>query len=137
MSKFELSQRSLDRLKGVNPLLVNVVKKAITLSDVDFTVIEGVRSLERQKELFAQHKTKTMNSRHLTGHAVDLAPISADGSIPWNDFEKFREIKKAMYQAAEELSVRLRWGGDWNGDGVANEKFVDGPHYELPRSVYP
>ncbi|MEE6081014.1 M15 family metallopeptidase, partial [Avibacterium paragallinarum] len=99
--------------------------------------IEGVRTKARQAQLFKQGATKTMNSRHLTGHAVDLAPL-VEGKIPWSERGKFKEIAKAMFRAAKELNVTIRWGGDWNGNGKSeDERFYDGPHFELHRAVYP
>lgn len=125
MSNFKLSKRSLSKLDGVHPALVDVVQRAITLSPVDFVVIEGVRSVERQRELKASGASQTMNSRHLTGHAVDLAPWV--GEVRW-DWPLFYPMAAAMKAAAEELGVKIVWGGDW--------KFKDGPHFELDRRYY-
>ena len=132
---FKLGKTSLARLQGVDETLVNVVKRAIEISEVDFTVLEGVRTLERQRELYAQGRTApgkivtwTMNSRHIEGKAVDLVPYPLD----WNDIEKFNKIKDAMFQAARELDVNLRWGADWDGDGQYREKGeYDSPHFEI------
>ncbi|MDY5107454.1 MAG: M15 family metallopeptidase [Actinobacillus minor] len=141
MGNFKLSGRSLERLNGVHQDLVKVVKRALVLSDVDFMVVEGLRTKERQQQLFKQGATKTMNSRHLTGHAVDLAPVSIkEGKtiIDWNDVNAFGKIAKAMFAAAKEYNVVIRWGGDWNRNGSSkDEKFYDGPHFELLRSLYP
>jgi peptidoglycan L-alanyl-D-glutamate endopeptidase CwlK len=125
---YQLSQRSLDRLKEVHPNLVLVVQEAIKLSTVDFIVVEGIRTIEKQREYVAKKVSRTMNSKHLRqedgfSHAVDLAPI-VDGQIPWKEFSYFKEISKAMKQAASNLGVQIIWGGDW-------KTFVDGPHYEL------
>ena len=132
---FKLGKTSLARLQGVDETLVNVVKRAIEISEVDFTVMEGVRTLERQRELYAQGRTApgkivtwTMKSRHIEGKAVDLVPYPLD----WNDIEKFNKIKYAMFQAAKELDVNLRWGADWDGDGNYREKGeYDSPHFEI------
>ena len=132
---FKLGKTSLARLKGVDETLVNVVKRAIEISEVDFTVMEGVRTLERQRELYAQGRTApgkivtwTMKSKHIEGKAVDLVPYPLD----WNDLEKFNKIKDAMFQAARELDVNLRWGADWDGDGNYREKGeYDSPHFEI------
>jgi peptidoglycan L-alanyl-D-glutamate endopeptidase CwlK len=124
---FRLSQRSLARLVGVHPDLVRVVKHAIGITSVDFTVLEGVRSAERQQELVLAGASQTMNSRHLTGHAVDLGAYVA-GEIRW-DWPLYHKIAAAMIHAASELGVPLEWGGDW--------KFKDGPHYQLPWKDYP
>lgn len=125
---FALGQRSLDRLKGVHPDLVRVVKRAIAESDLDFTVLEGLRTLERQKQLMAQGATRTMNSRHLTGHAVDLAPV-INGAVSW-DWPLYHRLAKVVKAAAEKEGVALTWGGDWR-------TFKDGPHWELSWKVYP
>lgn len=125
---FRLSQKSLDRLSGVHPDLVAVVKRAIEITEVDFEVLEGVRSKARQEQLFKQKATKTMNSRHLTGHAVDLGAY-VGGSVRW-DWPLYYQIADAMKAAAEELDVPLTWGGDW-------KTFPDGPHFELPWADYP
>ncbi len=130
---FQLGQRSRERLKGVHPDLVKVVERAIELTEYDFSVVEGVRSLETQKAYVANGVSKTMNSRHLTGHAVDLYPVGRP--TPW---ERCRAIKDAMFEAARELGVSIRWGGDWDMDGDSkDERFYDGPHFELLRSKYP
>lgn len=129
-NSFRLSARSLYRLEGVHPDLVACVKRAIKLTNIDFMVVEGVRTLARQKELFNQRPkvTNTMQSMHLIqrdgfGHAVDLAPLE-NGAIPWNDFSKFRLVAKAMQQAAAELDIKITWGGNW-------PTLRDGPHYQI------
>jgi len=123
-----LGQRSLSRLEGVHPDLVRVVKKAAVLSDLDFTVLEGIRSVERQKQLVSQGASKTMNSRHITGHAVDLAPMIA-GEVRW-DWPLYHKLAKVVKAAAADEKVPLQWGGDWRA-------FKDGPHWELPWKFYP
>jgi peptidoglycan L-alanyl-D-glutamate endopeptidase CwlK len=123
-----LGQRSLSRLEGVHPDLVRVVKKAAVLSNLDFTVLEGLRTVERQKQLVAQGASKTMNSRHLTGHAVDLAPMIG-GKIRW-DWPLYHKLAKIVKAAAADEKVPLVWGGDWRA-------FKDGPHWELPWKFYP
>lgn len=146
---FTLDERSLKRLNNkVHPKLVAVVKRAIELSTVDFSVIEGIRTIEKQREYVKKGVSKTMKSRHLIqpdgyGHAVDLAPliekhltdkewqyskgdldIGKDAKIPWNSWKAFEEVSKAMKQAAKELNVRITWGGDW-------KSFKDGPHFQI------
>ena len=123
-----LGQRSLSRLEGVHPDLVRVVKKAAALSDLDFTVLEGIRSVERQKQLVSQGASKTMNSRYITGHAVDLAPMIA-GEVRW-DWPLYHKLAKIVKAAAADEKVPLQWGGDWRA-------FKDGPHWELPWKFYP
>ena len=125
---FKLSQRSRKRLEGVHSDLVAVVELAIIMTPVDFTVIEGLRSPERQRELYRAGATKTLNSRHLTGHAVDLAPL-VKGQVRW-DWPLFHQMAPAVKDAAQELGVRIEWGGDW-------PRFPDGPHFELSRAAYP
>lgn len=123
---FKLSQRSLDRLNGVNPNLVKVVKRAIQISQYDFMVVEGLRTKETQAEYVKKGVSKTMNSYHLTGHAVDLAPIE-NGVIDWNNKKgQFDAVAKAMKQAAKELGVTIEWGGQW-------KNFVDKPHFQINR----
>lgn len=125
---FSLGSRSLKNLEGVHPDLVKVVKRAIEITKQDFTVIEGLRSLSRQKELVAKGASQTMNSRHLTGHAVDIVPW-VDGTISW-DWKFYSEINSAIMTAAGELKVPVEWGGNW-------KTFRDGPHYQLPHTQYP
>jgi peptidoglycan LD-endopeptidase CwlK len=120
--------KNSDRLKGVNPDLVAVVNLAHQISEVDFAVIEGLRTRDRQTQLVAKGASKTMNSRHLTGHAVDLAPV-IDGEIRW-DWPPFYKINDAMQEAANRLGIAIVWGGSWIS-------FKDGPHFELDRKVYP
>jgi D-alanyl-D-alanine dipeptidase len=136
---FKLSQRSLDRLKGVDNKLVSVVKRAIEISEVDFMVVEGLRTKQRQEGLYAQGRTKagkivtwTMKSKHIDGLAVDIAPVNKDGSIDWNSLVKFDKMAQAMFNAAKELNVDIRWGADWNQNGKKREKGeTDSPHFEL------
>jgi peptidoglycan L-alanyl-D-glutamate endopeptidase CwlK len=125
---YKLGTRSKKRLQGLHPDLVGVVERAIELSGTDFTVLEGVRTKERQMDLFDLGASKTMNSRHLTGHAVDLGALH-NGLITW-DWEYYYVIAAAMKQAAKEQSVDLEWGGDW-------KTFRDGPHFQLSWAKYP
>ena len=120
MAKFILGKRSTDNLKGVHPDLVRVVKRALELSPVDFTVIEGLRTKERQAELLKQGFTRTMNSRHIIGQAVDIVPLPVD----WNNPKPFGLVADAMKKAADELGVKITWGGDF-------KTFVDLPHYQI------
>lgn len=139
--KYTLSNRSLNNLTGVHPELVKVVKRAIEITEQDFVVIEGVRTQARQDELWAQGRTKpgpvvtwtkdaSSHGIHDDGfgYAVDIAPYPID----WNDLKKFDAISKAMFTAADELGVRLRWGADWDMDGNPRERGEsDSPHFEL------
>ena len=108
---FSLSDKSLRRLEGVHPDLVKVVKRAIEITPVDFVVVEGLRTKSRQAYLLDAGKSRTMNSYHLTGHAVDIAPI-VDGKVSW-DIKDFFPLAESMKKASEELSVEVTWGGSW------------------------
>ena len=125
---YKLGPRSLMRLKGVHPDLVKVVQHAIEISDVDFTVLEGLRTIERQRELVKAGASQTLKSRHLTGHAVDLAAW-VDDQVDWS-WPLYDKIAKAMKSAATDLKIPLEWGGDW-------KTFKDGPHFQLPFKDYP
>ena len=108
---FKLSSRSLGRLDGVDEKLSNVVKKAIGYSTVDFGVIQGLRSVEEQKELVARGLSKTMKSKHLEGRAVDLMAY-LNGRACW-EINVYDEIADAMKQAAIDEDVHIRWGAAW------------------------
>lgn len=127
-NQYSLSGKSRNRMVGVSPDLVRVVERAIELTEVDFAVLEGFRSMARQKELVAAGASQTMNSRHLTGHAVDLGAYVA-GEVRW-DWPLYYKIADAMKAAAGELGVTIEWGGDWRS-------FKDGPHFQLSWSAYP
>ena len=126
---FALGARSLARLEGVHPDLVKVVQLAIRKSDLDFAVLEGRRTVDRQRQLFGQGATKTMNSRHLTGHAVDLAALDEAGRVTWAR-PAYEALASQMKTAAAAEGVPVEWGGDWRS-------FFDGPHFQLPWSAYP
>lgn len=125
---YKLGARSLERLEGVHPDLVAVVKLAIQKTEIDFTVLEGLRTKERQVQLVASGASRTMNSRHLTGHAVDLGAM-INGKVEWS-WPLYDKIAKAMKEAAEELNIPVEWGGDF-------KSFKDGPHWQLSRDKYP
>ena len=125
---FTLGHRSKQRLKGVHPDLVKVVECAIQLTTVDFAVLEGLRTPERQKALVEAGASQTLNSRHLTGHAVDLGAWVGD-EVRW-DWPLYHKIAAAMKDAAKQVDVPIEWGGDWRN-------FKDGPHFQLPRKTYP
>lgn len=128
-SGFKLGSRSKGNLEGVHPDLVKVVELAIKLTKQDFTVIEGKRSLSRQRELVAAGVSETMNSRHLTGHAVDIAPHPIPGDWTKYKASQWGDIARAMKEASEELGVELDWGYDLWG--------WDKPHYQLDWGKYP
>ena len=152
---FKLSSRSLEKLEGVNPLLVDTVKEAIKLSSVDFGVIYGVRSLAEQEKLYKAGRSQTMKSKHLiqddkTSHAVDL--MAYDGSDPSWDIVMYDDIADAMKAAAKETGAKIGWGAAWQIDDIAKwdgtmeeamnayidlrrgqgrRPFIDGPHFQL------
>lgn len=152
-SGFKFSKTSLARLEGVNPKLVRVVHRALELSSEDFMVIEGVRSKEQAYINWGKGRTvaqcaavgipvkyaapsaakvtwlsNPLNSKHIQGEAVDLAPIPLD----WNDLKRFDKMAEAMFKAAAELGIAIKWGADWNNNGVFREKGeTDSPHFEL------
>lgn len=125
---YALGERSRQRLAGVHPDLVKVVERAIQITPVDFTVLEGLRTIQLQQELLKSGASTTLKSRHLTGHAVDLGAYVA-GSIRW-DWPLYYKIADAMKAASAELGIPVEWGGDW-------KKFKDGPHWQLPHKEYP
>lgn len=136
MSKFSFSQTSFNRLKGVHPDLIKVVHLALSLSDVDFGVTDGLRDMARQEEYIKKGTSKTKNGRHLTGHAVDLTPYNerrqaitgALGDDPKN-WHYFDSVAKAMKKAAQTLKIVIEWGGDWKDP-------IDGYHFELAWKFY-
>lgn len=119
---FRFSKKSLDKLKGVNPKLIKLMKVAIKESPYDFMITEGLRSMERQQELFKQGKSKTLKSYHLTGNAVDIALI-VNKEVNW-DFALYREVAKHIKKIAKEQGIKITWGGDW-------KTFKDGPHFQI------
>ncbi len=151
---FKLSNTSREKLTGVHPKLIAVVERAIQLSEIDFKVLEGVRSKQRQAQLVAAGASKTMDGRHITGHAVDLGALIG-GSVRW-DWPLYYKIAEAVQRAAKELQTPIVWGGVWDtplnfvGDtedavaayvarrkAMGKKAFIDGPHFELDRSAYP
>jgi peptidoglycan L-alanyl-D-glutamate endopeptidase CwlK len=125
---FAFGARSRARLTGVHPDLVRVVELALTYSPHDFTITEGLRSVARQRELKAAGASQTMNSRHITGHAIDFA-VLVGGKVRW-DWPLYGQVAVAFKRAAKELNVPIIWGGDW-------KSLRDGPHVELDRKRYP
>lgn len=121
-----LSSRDMQRLAGVHPDLVRVISRA--RASADFIVTEGLRTEARQRQLVAAGASQTMHSRHLTGHAVDLAAL-VDGAVRW-DWPLYDRLALVVKRAAVEEEVAIVWGGDW-------PKFRDGPHFELDRRRYP
>ncbi|MGK0602139.1 M15 family metallopeptidase [Yokenella regensburgei] len=128
MQQFTLSERSLKNLQGVHPDLVAICKKALDLTLIDFGITEGLRSLDKQKEMVRTGKSQTMKSRHLTGHAVDVFAYPTPAGS-W-DFADYELISNAFKQAAKSLGHSIEWGGDW-------KSLKDGPHFQLTWSEYP
>jgi len=122
------SVRSVKNLAGVHPDLVAVMNAAIKDSPLDFAITDGLRTLERQQRLAAVGASSTLNSRHLTGHAVDVA-VFVDGEVRW-DWPLYDALAVHIKKCAAELKIPIEWGGDW-------KRFRDGPHYQLPWERYP
>lgn len=155
MGQFVLGPGSKKELIGVHKDLVAVVELAIQKSIQDFAVHDGIRTLAEQQQLVAAGASQTLDSRHITGHAVDLVPY-INGKLRW-EWPPIYVIADAVRMAARELSIPIRWGGAWDVDFtqstestedlvtayVARRKkqgmkaFIDGPHYELPKDKYP
>lgn len=155
MPKFTLSPRSIKELQGVHPDLVALVQKAIQICSQDFAVHDGMRTAAEQRQLVGAGASQTMDSRHITGHAVDLVPY-VNGKLRW-EWDPIYVIADAMRIAARQLGTPLRWGGAWDVDFTASTEapedlvagyvtrrrqqglraFIDGPHYELPKALYP
>jgi peptidoglycan L-alanyl-D-glutamate endopeptidase CwlK len=121
-----MDERSERNLKGVHPDLVRVVRRAY--KNASFIVTEGLRTQARQKQLVQAGASRTMNSRHLTGHAIDVAAL-VGATVRW-DWPLYSIIAEEMKAAAKDLGVQIVWGGDWR-------TFKDGPHFELDRKHYP
>lgn len=117
-----LNRTSIVRMQGVDPRLVGVVKAAAEISDVPFQVSEGLRTRERQAYLVKTGKSKTMNSYHLRGKAVDLVAMPA-GEVSWN-LADYRRINAAVQKAAKAAGVTITWGGTW-------KTIIDGPHWQI------
>lgn len=145
---FTFSKNSITRLASVNPQLAAVARRALELSPVDFAVVQGNRTLEDQQKLYGKGRTAaqcvaagvpaicarpgeakvtwTMKSNHIGGRAIDVCPM-VDGQLVWDDNGKrglWPKVAAAFKQAAQELNVPIKWGGDW-------EKTKDRPHFEL------
>lgn len=124
---YKFSAKSLERLSGVHPDLQRVMSEAITNSPLDFGITEGLRTQERQKQLVKEGKSRTLRSRHLTGHAVDIA-IFIDGKATW-DLSRYELVTNHIKAVAKSLDIPIVCGIDW-------VSFVDGPHIELDRTKY-
>ena len=147
---YNLSQRSIDRMDGVDERLVACVKRAIELTEIDFGVTQGLRTIEEQEALVAKGASKTMKSKHIDGLAVDLVAY-INGRVSW-ELNLYDDIADAMAAAAKEYQVTIRWGGAWHIDDIGTwqgkmedamttyidlrrsqgkRPFIDGPHFEL------
>lgn len=150
---FKFGATSLKRLEGINPRLRKVVDRALEIAEEDFMVIEGLRTKEQAWANWGKGRTAAqcqaagvptkyaqpsaakvtwlknpLNSKHISGDAVDLAPSPLD----WNDLKRFDNMASAMFKASAELQIPIRWGADWDDDGVFREKGeTDSPHFEL------
>lgn len=133
-NRFKFSQRSENNLRGVNPVLVQIIRRALELSEYDFAVIEGLRTPEKQAEYVRKGNSQTSNSRHLTGHAVDILPSAIKPGMDWEP-KYFDPILQAIKTAADEQGVILRFGKNWKNDPSlpGQTKFPDYPHVEIPR----
>jgi len=150
MNWFRLSQRSIERLDGVDDRLVDVVCRAIEITTVDFAVNEGLRTVETQRKYVEAGKSQTMESKHLTGEAVDLVAY-INGQVSW-ELNLYDNIADAIKQAAIEKNVAIRWGAAWNVPDIRmwrgtmeeammyyiderrrqnKRPFIDGPHFEI------
>lgn len=152
---FVLSARSESRLEGVHLDLAGVIRRAIELTQVDFMVVEGLRSEEKQESLVASGASRTMRSRHLTGHAVDLSAM-VGSEVRW-DWPLAMRVAESVRNAANEQGKPIVWGGVWDkwlndlvgdlDDDIAEyvarmrrrgrKAFLDGPHFQLPWAEYP
>lgn len=132
---FHFSQTSKEKLKGVHPSLAQCAERALSYGEIDFAVVQGVRTQEQQDDLFAQGRTKpgkivtwTRKSNHLLqsdgyGHAIDIVPI-INGRMDWETLENFTVLAALMFRAAMETGTKIAWGGHWT-------KTKDRPHFEL------
>lgn len=150
---FKFGATSLKRLEGINPRLRKVVDRALEIAEEDFMVIEGLRTKEQAWANWGKGRSvmdcnaagvpakyaqpsaskvtwlkNPLNSKHIYGNAVDLAPSPLD----WNDLKRFDKMASAMFKASAELQIPIRWGADWDDDGVFRGKGeTDSPHFEL------
>ncbi|HBE9083084.1 M15 family metallopeptidase [Serratia fonticola] len=127
-NKFIFGTASEKNLAGVHPDLVKVARRALELSPVDFRITEGIRTIERQRQLVAEKKSQTLKSRHITGHALDV--VALPGNVVSWDMFYYRQIAAAFKQASDELRIPVEWGGNWT-------TLKDGPHFQLTHKDYP
>lgn len=123
-----LPEKSILKLNGVHPDLSKLIIACSREIGSEFIVTEGLRTLERQKALLKEGATRTLKSRHLTGHAVDLA-VLIDNEIRW-DWPLYKVLADQVKKVAAKMKIQIVWGGDW-------KTFKDGPHFQLDRQFYP
>lgn len=128
MYNFKFSKESLRNLEGVHPDLIAVANLALRLAPVDFKITEGLRTKEKQEQRVSEGKSKTMNSRHLTGHAIDVVALPKN-KVSW-DWQYYEFLARTFKHAARILGIPIEWGGDWI-------TFKDGVHFQLPWKEYP
>ena len=126
---YQLTVKSKMRLDGVHRDLVKVVMRVYEITDANFFVLEGVRTLEQEQENFAKGASQTMHSRHLTGHAIDIGALDEKGVLTW-DYPLYTHLSKFFLDAAKEFGVDLEWGGNW-------KTLKDAGHYQLSWKSYP
>jgi peptidoglycan L-alanyl-D-glutamate endopeptidase CwlK len=130
---YRFSKRSYRNLQNVRPELVAVATLALeTLGregGPDFVVTDGARNLDEQRKLVEEGKSQTMDSRHLTGHAIDVAAFTPDYEVTWEP-KPYRKIADAFERAGRQLGIEIEWGGSWS-------EFVDMPHFALTRQQFP
>lgn len=131
-----LSPDSERLLVGIHPDLVKVIRRAAAISTIPFKIVEGLRTLDQQKKNVAKGVSWTLNSRHLTGHAIDLVPlvdVNGNGKVETSEmyaWPVYYRLAPIIKQAAKDVGVPIEWGGDWS-------KNKDGPHWQLPFKQYP
>jgi len=130
---YRWSERSYRKLQGVRPELVAVATLALRRlgenGGPDFVVTSGKRTEEEQRELVNEGASQTMNSRHVTGHAIDIAAFDEKYNVTWEG-RYYQNIADFMFEAAEDLGVKIEWGGNW-------QEFRDMPHFALDWEAYP
>lgn len=135
---YTFSARSHAKILNLEPDLYRVVRRAMDLQVMDFTVLCSLRTPEEQIAHVREGRSRTLKSRHLPNaeglaEAVDLAPFPVD----WNNTMAFHRLAGVMFAAASLEGVALRWGGDWDRDGdTRDQSFIDLPHFELARPVF-
>lgn len=123
MVKYKFSKRSLSNIQGIDYRLIILLGLMLEYSPYDFVVTEGLRTRERQEQLVREGKSKTMNSRHLTGKAFDIAMLDKEGKVTW-DLNYYKAFADVFLKLSERLGFKCEWGGNW-------KSFIDGPHFQI------